>query len=191
MVCSRTAIKSEKEFISIYREVIRNMDLFYGVKIKVPVRVKMVNSKRLHKALNKTFVPTGEPDGRVLGVAIRKGDEYTILVENGAPRIQSIMTLAHETTHIWQYLNWNRSAIRKKYGKDKELEVYEGMAKWSEIQYAYLINEIIVAKKEEIVTRQRPDEYGVGFCRYVNKYPLSEGTELRGDTPFMNPDEPL
>ncbi|MBQ6411049.1 MAG: hypothetical protein IJI16_03770, partial [Atopobiaceae bacterium] len=38
------------------------------------------------------------------------------------------------------------------YGKDLELEIYEGMAKWAEIQYAYLINEVPIAKREEIIT---------------------------------------
>lgn len=191
MVCSRTSIKTEKEFVDLYREVIRNMDTFYGVKIKVPVKVQMVNSKKLHKALRKTFVPTAEPDGRVLGVAIRNREGYSILVENGAPRMSSMMTLAHETTHIWQYLNWDGKAISKKYGKAMELEVYEGMAKWAEIQYVYLINEPAIAKREELMTKLRDDEYGRGFIKYIEKYPLSEGTELRGKTPFMDPKNPL
>lgn len=191
MVCGRTAIKSEKEFTELYAEVLKNMDTFYGVKITVPVSVHMVNAKKLHKRLKKTFVPTGNPDGRVLGVAIQEGKKYSIYIENGAPRMQSIMTLAHESTHIWQYLNWNRSGISKRYGKDSELFVYEGMAKWAEIQYAYLTNEFASAKREEIITKMREDEYGIGFRKYIEKYPLTEGTELRGNTPFMDLDKPL
>ena len=103
----------------------------------------------------------------------------------------SIMTMVHEMTHIWQYNHWDERNIEEKYGAEHVLEVYEGMAKWSEIQYAYLIGETAMAKREEIITRMRQDEYGIGFQRYVDKYPLSYETQLQGETPFMNPDSPL
>lgn len=190
--CGRTAVKTAAEFEKIYNSIVKNMELFYGVRITVPVKVEMVNSKKLHKRLGKTFVPTGKPDARVLGVAIRdKKNNYSILVENGAPKLASIMTIAHELTHIWQYLNWNGKAIRAKYGAEQELEIYEGMAKWSEIQYAYLIGEPATAKREEMITRIRPDEYGRGFNKYVSKYPLTPGTHLKGITPFSDPTTPL
>ena len=41
------------------------------------------------------------------------------------------------------------------------------MAKWVEIQYAYLIGETSSAKREEINTRLRMDEYGNGFRKYA------------------------
>lgn len=140
-LCSRSVIKSEVEFTALYEEVRRNMRAFYGVEINVPIQVKMVNAKRLHKKLGKTFVPSGKFDSRTVGVAIRNRKGYYIYLENGAPRLSSCMTIAHELTHIWQYLNWKQSDIIAKYGKDKVLEIYEGMAKWSEIQYVYLIND--------------------------------------------------
>ena len=73
----------------------------------------------------------------------------------------------------------------------QELEVYEGMAKWSEIQYTYLIGEASTAKREEIITRMRQDEYGRGFVKYLSRYPLSEGTHLTGATPFEDIQKPL
>ena len=87
--------------------------------------------------------------------------------------MSSLMTLVHEMTHIWQYLNWDMDAIRRKYGAEMELEVYEGMAKWSEIQYAYLMGETAEAKRAEICTRVRQDEYGRGFVKYLTRYPMS------------------
>ncbi len=191
MVCSRTAVKTEEEFREIYKTVIRNLETFFGARITVPVKVEMVNSRKLHKRLGKSFVPTGNFDGRILGVAIKNRKDYSILVENGAPRMQSTMTIAHELIHIWQYLNWDMKAIQKKYGKDQELEIYEGMAKWGEIQYAYLIGEIAAAKREEIITRLRQDEYGRGFCKYLEKYPLVTEIKLAGDTPFIDKAKPL
>ena len=101
------------------------------------------------------------------------------------------MTLVHEMTHIWQFQNWDRAEITRQYGPDMELEVYEGMARWSEIQYAYLIGETATAKREEICTRHQDDEYGHGFLKYVSRYPISEGTQLEGATPFEDKKTPL
>ncbi len=67
---------------------------------------------------------------------------YTIYIENGSPKLAAISTLAHELTHIWQYLNWNDSELKKKYGSFAMLQIYEGMAKWVEIQYLIMINEV-------------------------------------------------
>jgi hypothetical protein len=151
----------------------------------------MVNAKKLHKHLGKTFIPTGKMDSRVLGVAINDKNGYAILVENGAPRLQATMTMVHELTHIWQYLNWDAAQIKKLYGQAQELQIYEGMAKWSEIQYAYLIGEPATAKREEIITRNRQDEYGKGFLKYAAVYPLSVETHLNEATPFDNKQKPL
>ncbi len=189
--CSRSAVKSLEEFTALHDAVIKNLKLFFGVKIPVSVNIQMVNSKKLHKKLGKTFVPSGDFDGRVLGVAIKDRNGYTILIENGAPKLQSTMTMVHEMTHIWQYLNWNDKEIRQKYGDELNLEVYEGMAKWVEIQYAYLLNETATAKREELITLYRNDAYGNGFKKYAEKYPLSMGRRNGVATPFDDVKSPL
>lgn len=189
--CSRTAVKSAEEFQALHDAVLRNMQVFFGVKINAPVHVQMVNSKKLHRKLGKSFVPTGSFDGRVLGVAIRSRDGYSILVENGAPRLQATMTMVHEMTHIWQYLNWNDKDILNRYGQDQNLEIYEGMAKWVEIQYAYLLGEVATGKREELITRSRDDAYGKGFVKYAGRYPLSIGPLSGKGTPFDDPKKPL
>ena len=189
--CGRTAIKTGEEFRKIFEDVKRNMEAFFGIRINAGIKVEMVNSKTLHKRLGKAFIPTPKSDGRVLGVAISDKNGYTLLVENGSPRMASMLTMAHELTHIWQYLNWKDKAIRKKYGKKMRLEIYEGMAKWVEIQYAYLINEPATAKREEIITSYRDDEYGHGFLRYRANYPFSRGTVITKPTPFLDLETPL
>jgi hypothetical protein len=188
--CSRTAVKDADEFVRIHDTVMRNLKLFFGVRINAPVHIQMVNSKKLHKALGMSFVPSGKFDGRVLGVAIKDKDGYSILIENGAPRLQSTMTMVHEMTHIWQYLHWDAKEIRSQYGND-ELEVYEGMAKWVEIQYTYMLNEVEAAKREELITRCREDAYGTGFVKFAEKYPLSIGGRPGGASPFDNTKTPL
>ena len=185
-------MRTAEEFEELYKSVLTNLETFYGASLNVPIKVRMTNAKKLHKQLGKSFTPTGKPDARVLGVAIRdKKEGYSIFVENGSPRLASMMTIAHELTHIWQYENWDRREILSTYGAAQELEIYEGMAKWSEIQYAYLIGEPAAAKREEMQTRMRDDEYGRGFNKYVSRYPLSDEVFLTGETPFGDPHRPL
>ena len=191
MRCGRTAIKTEKEFCEMFNEVKRNMESFFGIKIHAGIRVQMVNSKKLHKCLGEAFIPTPNADGRILGVAISDKNGYTLMIENGSPRMASMLTMAHELTHIWQYINWNDKELRMIYGSGLYLQVYEGMAKWVEIQYAYLINEPARAKREELITSYRADEYGYGFLRYVSNYPFSTGTVIVRPTPFENIKMPL
>ena len=190
MNCGRTAVKSAEELVTLFNTVKNNMESFYGIRFKGGIKVEMVNAKKLHKKIGHTFVPTPKPDGRVLGVAIKERDGLTLMIENGSPRLSTIMTMAHEMTHIWQYQNWDQKEIKRKYGA-LELEIYEGMAKWVELQYAYNINEISVATREEIITSLRDDEYGRGFIRYRTQYPLSRSVALNDITPFGSTDNPL
>jgi hypothetical protein len=189
--CSRTAIRSREKFVQLYENVTSNMLTLFGVKIEVPVTIQMVNAKKLHSKLGKSFTPTQRVDARTLGFAMKRGNEYTIMLENGSPRLMSAMTMVHELTHIWQYTNWDSDEILRLYGHEQETEIYEGMAKWIEIQYAYLIGETAAAKREEIITRCRDDVYGHGFVKYAKKYPLkiSGGGSIK--TPFDNPHKPL
>lgn len=191
MICGRTAVKTTEEFTKIFRNALRNMEAFFGIRISASIKVKMVTSRELARHTKSTFIPTNGFDSRAVGVAIKDSSGYTICIENGTPRISAMMTIVHELTHIWQYLNWNQKELVNIYGKDKLLEVYEGMAKWVEIQYAYLINEKAIAKREELITLHRNDEYGRGFVMYLNKYSFSKGTYVSKPTPFLFKDRPL
>ncbi|MBR5774044.1 MAG: hypothetical protein IKY44_04245, partial [Clostridia bacterium] len=191
MHCSRTAVKTGEEFRKLFEDVKRNMESFFSIRINAGIKVEMVNSKTLHRRLGENFVPTPKSDGRILGVAIHDRNGFTIMVENGAPRMSTMLVCAHELTHIWQYLNWNKKELRKKYGRKLLPQIYEGMSKWVEVQYAYLVNEPAVAKREEIITSYRQDEYGQGFLRYRANYPFSLGTVITKPTPFMYPQTPL
>lgn len=188
--CSRTVIKSIEELRSLFEEVKRNMEAFFGIRLNMSVRVEMVNAKKLQKKLGRTFVPTAGFDGRVLGVAINQKGGFKILMENGAPRLGSMQTMVHELTHIWQYSNWNEKLIKSNYG-ELELQIYEGMAKWAEIQYCYLVDESAAGMREEIITNAREDEYGNGLLRFRSQYPIIRETSRDGLTPFDNISEPL
>lgn len=189
--CSSTVVKTKAEVEELCQRVITNIDNFFGATIDVPVSIEVVEHRKLKK---KVGVPLGTKDSQsllILGVAINKKQKYSIILENGAPRISLIATFAHELTHIWQYTHWDNKKNFKKCPKSKRLLIYEGMAKWAEIQYLYLIGETNVAKREEYITRNRQDEYGIGFCLYEDQYPLSREAMSCEDTPFTPDRYPL
>ena len=183
-ICNQTIVKTKSEVEALYQRVIANMDSFFGAVFDVPISVEIVDELNLKR---KIGVPLGTMDDQsllILGVAINKKKKYSIILENGAPRISLIATFAHELTHIWQYTHWDNKKNFKKCPNDKRLLIYEGMAKWVEIQYLYLIGEVNVAKREEYITRNRKDEYGIGFCLYESRYPLSRESMNCDNTPF-------
>lgn len=189
--CSSTVIKTKAEVEDLFRRVVANMDNFFGATIDVPISIEVTDERKLKRRLG---IPLGTRDSQsmlILGVAINKKKKYSIILENGAPRISLIATFAHELTHIWQYTHWDNNPAMKKCAKSKRLLVYEGMAKWAEIQYLYLIGETTVAKREEYFTRNRQDEYGIGFCIYEDQYPLTREAMVCEETPFTPNQYPI
>lgn len=182
--CSNTLVKTKEEVEQLCKRVINNMDSFFGATIDVPVTIEVMDEIKLKR---KIGTPIGTKDDQsilILGVAINKKQKYSIILENGAPRISIIATFAHELTHIWQYTHWDNRPGFKKCPPGNRLLIYEGMAKWAEIQYLYLIGETNIARREEYITRNRNDEYGIGFCIYENRFPLSRETMVCNETPF-------
>ncbi len=182
--CSSTLVKTKAEVEELYQRVITNMENFFCAVIDVPISIEVMDERKLKKKIGASLGTKDDQSLLILGVSINKKKEYGIILENGAPRISLIATFAHELTHIWQYMNWDNKKNFKKCPKNKRLLIYEGMAKWVEIQYLYLIGETNVAKREEYVTRNRQDEYGIGFCLYEDRYPLSREAMTCEDTPF-------
>ena len=151
----------------------------------------MLEERKLKRKLKR---PLSEVDNKsilVLGAAVEKNKQYSIVLENGAPRLSVTATLAHELTHIWQYTHWNTKENSKKYSKEAFLLIYEGMAKWAEIQYLYLIGENAIAKREEEYTRSRQDVYGYGFKLYAERYRLSRDNMPCDDSPFITDRIPI
>ena len=181
--CSATALRTGEEFKEVFKMVLRNMEIFYGIKINAAIKVRMTDAETIAKHFGEDFVPTPGFDGRVLGFARKDSEGYSLYIENGSPKLAAMATIAHELTHIWQYQNWDEKAIIDTYGAQNRLEVYEGMAKWAEIQYLLYLNETAYGKREEIRTMLRKDEYGRGFVQYRKKYSLSYDQKKR-TTPF-------
>lgn len=189
--CSRTVLNSIEEFRDAFIEVRQNIENMFGIKILASIDVKTMDARKLARKLHIKFTPTPDFDGRVLGVAINEHGTYRLYVENQSPYLNAVATIAHELTHIWQYVNWDKKAIIKRYGKKMELCIYEGMAKWVEIQYLYFINEPERAYRELCATLMRDDEYGIGLKLYLAEYELSKGVNIDIKTPFYDVDVPL
>lgn len=189
--CSSTTVKTKAEMEQLCQRVISNMEKFFGASINVPVSIELAEEQKLKK---KVDLPLGTKDDQsilVLGASIHKDKKYKILLENGAPRISLIATFAHELTHIWQFVHWDNQKVFQLCPPSKRILIYEGMAKWAEIQYLYLIGETNVARREEAITRRRQDAYGLGFCLYEERYPLSREVMSCEDSPFTLDRYPL
>ena len=182
--CSNTVVQSKAEVEALCKRVITNMDSFFGATIDVTVSIEVTDERKLKKKLGIPLDTSDSQSMLILGVAVNKKQKYSIILENGAPRISLIATFAHELTHIWQYTHWDNNKNLKKCPQSKRLLIYEGMAKWVEIQYLYLGGETNVARREEYITRNRQDEYGIGFCLYEDRYPLSREAMFCEETPF-------
>ena len=189
--CTRTQVKTAEELKEVFERVKNNLLVFFGADMNVPVKVEMLDERKLKRKLKKGLDDPDNNSMLVLGVAVNKGGAYTIYLENGAPRITVIATLVHEMTHIWQYTHWNEKEILSRYGARKRLFIYEGMAMWTEIQYLYLIGETGTAKRDEQETAGRKDEYGVGFNAYSQVYPIERAGMNCADTPFGAGNNPL
>ena len=186
--CSRTLVKTQDELQEIYQRVLRNLEAFFGATIQVPIEIAMLEERKLKRKLKRPLSEVDDKSLLILGVAVNEKKQYSVYLENGSPRISLIATFAHELTHIWQYTHWDKLP---KLPPKKRLLMYEGMAKWTEIQYLYLIGETAVAKREEAFTRTRQDEYGYGFLLYENLYPLSHEAMMSGESPFITDRYPL
>ena len=189
--CTRTQVKTAEELKEVFERVKNNLLVYFGADMNVPVKVEMLDERKLKRKLKKGLDDPDNNSMLVLGVAVNKGGEYTIYLENGAPRITVIATLVHEMTHIWQYTHWNEKEILARYGVSKRLFIYEGMAMWTEIQYLYLIGETGTAKRDEQETTARRDEYGVGFNAYAQVYPIERAGMNCAETPFAAGNNPL
>lgn len=189
--CSNSVIKSPAAVQEILDRVLANLDSFFGATISVPIAIELLEQRKLKKKLQCPLSQIDNQSILILGAAVNKKRKYSILLENGAPRISLIATFAHELTHIWQYTHWDEVEGFRKCAGSKRLLIYEGMAKWAEIQYLYLVGETTVAQREEAFTRQRQDEYGIGFRIYENTYPLVREAMTCTNTPFTPGRYPL
>ncbi len=181
--CEKTAITKVGDFKKLYKKAHRQMEDIFGIKIKTKISIRITNAEEIAREMGYEFVPGPGFDGRALGFAQRLGNGKTrIVLENGAPAIETEKTLVHEMTHCWQYEN-----MLNLFDENKDLVVTEGMAVWTEAQYLMCIGQEEKAAAYVECRRRDPSEYGQGMIAYVEKYPLRRGPKARNKTPFCKP----
>lgn len=180
-------LRTSEDFQELFQSVKRNLETAFDITLNVPMIVRMVNAKEIARRTGETFEATPGVDARVLGFASQSREGYSLCVENGAPKLAAIATMAHELTHIWQYLNWDAGAIEHRYGARHRLAIYEGMSTWAQVQYLLFMREFDDAERHEAYALQRSDEYGVGFRLFIERYPLSRSGDVDEDSPFRHP----
>jgi len=185
--CSRTVIRDEETFSREFENVRRNMEVAFGISLSVPMVVKMVNAKEIADNSGEVFVATDAVDPRVLGYVDMSGPVFGLFIENGAPRMAAVTTMAHELTHVWQGRNWDAKTIEATYGQADTKPIYEGMAMWAMIQYLLSVREYSYAERQLAYALDREDEYGLGFRMFAERYPLRIDAEPDRDSPFAKP----
>ncbi len=199
--CSASAVTTVEEFSELFNRCLEMLELFYDVQYHVPISLTVADARKVAKGAGYVFRPSTDLAVRALGYAQRKRGKYSIIMENGSPRLAAIDTMVHELTHIWQYINWSDGQVHSIYGMNDNSctklardIVYEGMAVWAAIQYLYQIGENYYASLQEAIALSRPDVYGVGFKLYCRQYPLVKDQSVCRYTPFkefptIDPDE--
>lgn len=190
--CSSSAITLVSEFRTIYYRVRELMEMFYSIRYHIPITVKMTDARTIARHERDLFGGS-TPGGRTLGFAMRRYGKFSIMMENGSPRLVTIETIVHELTHVWQYINWKKNEVDKIYempsGSCKRKAVgivFEGMAVWASIQYLYQIGETYFASQQEEIEKSKDDIYGIGFRLYCDRYPLVKDMSLIKYSPFTS-----
>ena len=191
--CASSAVETAEEFKDIFYRSLNMMEILYGAKIHAPVQVRVADAAEVAKRSGMVFRPGTHFAARVVGFAQRKNGTYSIVVENGSPRLAAIDTMVHELTHIWQYLNWKDRDVaqnfkmgRKSYTAAARDILYEGMAIWAAVQYLYQIGETYYASCLEQTVRAQNDARGAGFRLYEAQYPLVKDMTALRYTPFAS-----
>lgn len=171
--CDQTGIDTVQDLIPLYDEVRAYfLEEFPDVEIRRDVHVRMESAGTIQALSGETFTPTADFDSRIVGKALMEGEDAVIYIENGAPRLQTLATLAHELTHIWQFEHLNLRLVT--------LEEIEGHASWVEVHLLRRLGAYKEANDLEENLLARDDEYGNGYrlvLERLKQYP-------EGATPF-------
>lgn len=191
--CSATALKDLDDFADLFHQCMRLLQNFFEIQLDIPMTVRITDAAEVGRKAGMVFRPGKEAGNRVLGFAQSRKGEYSIVMENGAPRLAVIETMVHELTHLWQYEHWNNREVARVYQRASRREgelatrlVYEGMAMWVSVQFLYLAGEYSYASRLEAGSAARTDLYGLGFLLFCRKYPLMKSSGYLKDSPFLH-----
>ena len=196
--CSSSTISKVDQVEELFYQVLNMLGSVFDIKYTVPISLEMADARTVAKGAGSIFRPSTGVAQRVLGYAKKSKDRYSLVIENGSPKLAAIDTMVHELTHIWQYTNWKEADLAAIYQMPNfecpekstcdrlaALIVYEGMAIWTAIQYLYQMGETYYASEQEAIAEARRDIYGVGFRMYRDQYPLVKDGSAIKYSPFL------
>ncbi|MBU9714374.1 hypothetical protein [Evansella tamaricis] len=156
--CRESAVNHVSELIPIYEHCRAYLIEQFGVELRRDIDLSLVNAETLHSSSGLSFVP--ENPGRMVGKAsMDENLDISVMVENGAPKLQTYMTLVHELTHVWQFDQLNVRFMT--------LEELEGFATWVELHLAEYFGEKVYAEKFVENLRKRNDVYSKGYFQLL------------------------
>lgn len=167
--CSLTAIDDKaalKKVLEVAHQWFKDKERFEELSKKI--KIEFVSSEKISKFRGHNFLPSPQFDPRTLGLAVRKGKNYSIWIESGQPYHHTLAITVHELTHIWQYGNVNYAKMKEDWG----LHLIEGHTIWAEID---CLEEKYEENKDEsyleFINREkyRTDVYGEGY-RLILKF---------------------
>lgn len=183
--CSVSAIETVDEYKEIFEQTKVMMETIYNITIAESIDIQVTDAKEVARMSGSVFRPSTGYAVRTVGFARRRRKKYSLVMENGSPRLAAVLTITHELTHIWQYLNWDKKEIEDLYGSDENVDmVYEGMAVWASIQQLYAMGETAYADLQDYIHENRDDVYGKGYRLYKEKYGLKNDGDVPLSTPF-------
>lgn len=163
MICNETAIDSEAALQIVLKEA---YDWFKSrgrfKELSKDVKMVFVSSEKIQQYRGDNFRPSPRFDPRTLGLAVRKGNKYSVWIEKGQPYHHTLAIMVHELTHIWQYGNVNYAQMKKEWG----LHLIEGHTIWAEIDVLQQkFRKDQNAAYLEFIDREknRTDLYGEGY----------------------------
>ena len=174
--CSASKLETKEKFIKIYELAKSKMEEFFGISFgDLHLEICDVDSETFNSLFEENLTTTSGFDPRNVALAIP--EKSVIYVERNVSRIVALAHLVNELTNVWQYLHWNKQEINKVYGHEHELQIYEGMALWVEIQFMYFIGETGYARRQEIYYENcfsniSTSPYVLGLKEYLNHIPF-------------------
>ncbi|MCL2063398.1 MAG: hypothetical protein FWG98_03365 [Candidatus Cloacimonetes bacterium] len=188
-ICHNSAVTNSEQLKRIYLKAFRDMIFFFNVNLdklsenseRIKIDVFMTNAKKIAKMHNLIFKPTKKYDERPTTYLeeIKEG-EYRIWVENGAPKLTTLINIVYELTNIWQ------KEKRKMNSNSEEKNDDEiNMGEWTKIQYLLHLNEVAYAKRMILVLLNNTQEAGMSFAECYKQYGLEDVHNV-GISDFFN-----
>ncbi len=158
--CKQQAVTSQEQqeyLIAQARQILRNE---WNAHVPNSIPVEFTSAKAISKYSASPFRPTRSFDRRAVGLAF--SGQLKIMVEDNWSQEQTLSTLLHEFTHIWQYQNLNMADLRKQYGP----LLVEGHPCWIEVEFWNSLHHNEPGKnynQNALGISERDDKYGRGY----------------------------